>query len=123
MFLDDELITATYPNWLFGPDNSGDIFKWTAEYVNSVAAKSGKYHLITADGSSYCQVSFHIVTFDYLSAHLLIGWRLFKIFWHSFLLSTVIKYCFIDVDDVVCNLDDVRGFKFVTVGSTLSRFF
>uniref|UniRef100_A0A0R3RHE9 Cap-specific mRNA (nucleoside-2'-O-)-methyltransferase 2 n=1 Tax=Elaeophora elaphi TaxID=1147741 RepID=A0A0R3RHE9_9BILA len=55
MFLDDELITSTYPNWLFGPDNSGDILKWTDEYIDSIAEKVGKFSLITADGSVYCQ--------------------------------------------------------------------
>ncbi|KAL3990255.1 FtsJ-like methyltransferase family protein [Acanthocheilonema viteae] len=55
MFLDDELITNTYPNWFFGPDNSGDILKWTNEYIGSIAKKVGKFSLITADGSVYCQ--------------------------------------------------------------------
>uniref|UniRef100_A0A915Q3E6 Cap-specific mRNA (nucleoside-2'-O-)-methyltransferase 2 n=1 Tax=Setaria digitata TaxID=48799 RepID=A0A915Q3E6_9BILA len=55
MFLDDELVTSTCSNWLFGPDDSGDILKWTNEYVSSIAAKVGKFSLITADGSVYCQ--------------------------------------------------------------------
>ncbi|EJD75425.1 hypothetical protein, variant [Loa loa] len=55
MFLDDELITSTYPNWFFGPDNSGNILKWTDEYISSIAEKVGKFSLITADGSVYCQ--------------------------------------------------------------------
>uniref|UniRef100_A0A8R1XS37 Cap-specific mRNA (nucleoside-2'-O-)-methyltransferase 2 n=1 Tax=Onchocerca volvulus TaxID=6282 RepID=A0A8R1XS37_ONCVO len=55
MFLDDELITSTCPNWFFGPDDSGDILKWTNEYINSIAEKVGKFSLITADGSVYCQ--------------------------------------------------------------------
>lgn len=56
MFLDDELITSTFSNWLFGPDNSGDILKWTNEYISSIVEKVGKFSLITADGSVYCQV-------------------------------------------------------------------
>lgn len=56
MFLDDELITSTYPNWFFGPDNSGDILKWTNEYISSIIENFGKFSLITADGSVYCQV-------------------------------------------------------------------
>ncbi|EJW74485.1 hypothetical protein WUBG_14606, partial [Wuchereria bancrofti] len=55
MFLDDELITSTSSNWLFGPDNSGDVLKWTSEYISGIAKKVGKFSLITADGSVYCQ--------------------------------------------------------------------
>ncbi|VDK38359.1 unnamed protein product [Gongylonema pulchrum] len=55
MFLDDELLTNTYSKWLFGPDNSGNIFNWTNEYISFIAQEFGKYHLITADGSVYCQ--------------------------------------------------------------------
>ncbi|VDK72532.1 unnamed protein product [Litomosoides sigmodontis] len=55
MFLDDELITSTLPNWFFGPDNSGDIFKWTNKYISNIVEKVGKFCLITADGSIYCQ--------------------------------------------------------------------
>ncbi|CAG9534338.1 unnamed protein product [Cercopithifilaria johnstoni] len=57
MFLDDELITSTCPNWFFGPDNSGDILKWTNEYISGIVEKVGKFSLITADGSVYCQDS------------------------------------------------------------------
>ncbi|MCP9263014.1 Ribosomal RNA large subunit methyltransferase J [Dirofilaria immitis] len=40
---------------VFGPDNSGDILKWTDEYINSIAKEVGRFSLITADGSLYCQ--------------------------------------------------------------------
>ncbi|VDM97143.1 unnamed protein product [Thelazia callipaeda] len=55
MFLDDELIINTYSNWLFGPDKSGDIFKWSTAYIDSITERIGKFSLITADGSIYCQ--------------------------------------------------------------------
>lgn len=57
LFLDDELITATYDHWIFGPDNSGDILNWDEKYVNSMKLSTGGFDFITADGSLYCQVS------------------------------------------------------------------
>ncbi|VDD86138.1 unnamed protein product [Enterobius vermicularis] len=55
LFLDDELITATYDHWIFGPDNSGDILNWDEKYVNSMKLSTGGFDFITADGSLYCQ--------------------------------------------------------------------
>uniref|UniRef100_A0A0M3HLM7 Ig-like domain-containing protein n=1 Tax=Ascaris lumbricoides TaxID=6252 RepID=A0A0M3HLM7_ASCLU len=56
MFLDDELITNTHSKWLFGEDNSGDICKWTQQYLERIVNSHRRFHLITADGSLYCQV-------------------------------------------------------------------
>lgn len=56
MFLEDELLVETHSHWLFGPDNTGNIFSWTASYIEQLALL-GKYDLVTADGSFYCQVA------------------------------------------------------------------
>uniref|UniRef100_A0A0N5ASB4 Cap-specific mRNA (nucleoside-2'-O-)-methyltransferase 2 n=1 Tax=Syphacia muris TaxID=451379 RepID=A0A0N5ASB4_9BILA len=55
LFLDDELITATQDHWIFGPDNSGNILHWDAEYLLKLQSELGSFHLVTADGSLYCQ--------------------------------------------------------------------
>ncbi|VDK52982.1 unnamed protein product [Anisakis simplex] len=56
MFVDDELLTSTHSNWLFGEDNSGDIMQWDREYLNTLLENNEHYfNLITADGSLYCQ--------------------------------------------------------------------
>uniref|UniRef100_A0A914RVN5 Cap-specific mRNA (nucleoside-2'-O-)-methyltransferase 2 n=1 Tax=Parascaris equorum TaxID=6256 RepID=A0A914RVN5_PAREQ len=55
MFLDDELITNTQSKWLFGEDNSGNICKWTQHYLEHIVNSHRRFHLITADGSLYCQ--------------------------------------------------------------------
>lgn len=55
MFFNDELIIRTYSQWIFGPDSSGDIIKWSDNYLDDLVKEYGKYDLITADGSIYCQ--------------------------------------------------------------------
>ncbi|VDN60924.1 unnamed protein product [Dracunculus medinensis] len=61
MILDDTLIAKSYAKWLFGPDNSGNIFNWTQNYLDYIVCKTGKFHLITADGSFNCQVNSSIL--------------------------------------------------------------
>ncbi|MFH4975846.1 hypothetical protein AB6A40_002555 [Gnathostoma spinigerum] len=55
LFLDDDLIIATLPHWLFGPSNSGNILEWSEEYLRGIVQQYGKFDFITADGSIYCQ--------------------------------------------------------------------
>uniref|UniRef100_A0A0K0D375 PKD_channel domain-containing protein n=1 Tax=Angiostrongylus cantonensis TaxID=6313 RepID=A0A0K0D375_ANGCA len=55
MILEDEIILDQPSRWHFGKDGSGDIRKWDYEYLSSLVG-SGRYYLVTADGSFYTQV-------------------------------------------------------------------
>ncbi|VDM54563.1 unnamed protein product [Angiostrongylus costaricensis] len=55
MILEDEIILDQPSRWHFGKDGSGDIRKWGDEYLSSLVG-SGRYYLVTADGSFYTQV-------------------------------------------------------------------
>ncbi|VDM48498.1 unnamed protein product [Toxocara canis] len=73
MFLDDELLTSTHCNWLFGEDNSGDILKWSEHYLKDIVTNERCFHLITADGSIYCQdnpSNQELVTYSLLQAEI-----------------------------------------------------
>ncbi|KJH48876.1 ribosomal RNA large subunit methyltransferase J [Dictyocaulus viviparus] len=54
MILEDEIILGQPARWHFGKDGTGDIRKWDNEYLTSLVS-SGRYFLITADGSFYTQ--------------------------------------------------------------------
>ncbi|KAE9414020.1 hypothetical protein Angca_008511, partial [Angiostrongylus cantonensis] len=54
MILEDEIILDQPSRWHFGKDGSGDIRKWDYEYLSSLVG-SGRYYLVTADGSFYTQ--------------------------------------------------------------------
>ncbi|KAJ1362329.1 FtsJ methyltransferase domain containing 1 [Parelaphostrongylus tenuis] len=54
MILEDEVILGQPSRWHFGKDGSGDIRKWDDDYLTSII-RSGRYSLVTADGSFYTQ--------------------------------------------------------------------
>ncbi|CAD6188610.1 unnamed protein product [Caenorhabditis auriculariae] len=53
MFLNDSLMIGNLQNWVFGPEDDGDIFKFDGQYLQELKEKIGTFDLITADGSSY----------------------------------------------------------------------
>lgn len=56
MISDDRLIAETPGRWLFGRSDTGDVFEpGLGEELRDIARKTGRFHLVTGDGSIDCQ--------------------------------------------------------------------
>lgn len=57
MLIDDSFMAAYIDNFLPGPDSTGNIMNFNDDYIASFLGETGKFQLITCDGSFDCTVS------------------------------------------------------------------
>lgn len=57
LLFDDSFMIRHMDKMLFGPDNSGNVAAFTEDYIGHIIGETGKFHLVTCDGSFDCRVS------------------------------------------------------------------
>jgi hypothetical protein len=58
MLVDDCFMSAYIDNFLIGPDATGNLLQFNDDYIASFLSDTGKFQLITCDGSFDCTVCF-----------------------------------------------------------------
>lgn len=57
MLIDDRFLAAYIDNFLAGPDTTGNLMTFTEDYISLFLGETGKFQLVTCDGSFDCTVS------------------------------------------------------------------